>query len=151
MTEEEGQSPKMLQLVDAWLDILIDKFHDALDFYEIGKLDGELWKSIVGHVIQSNGDVNSVIVKFMQYGRFVDMGVGRGMTKGYKSELGASNFARNRNDQGQLHKFNRKAKPWYSKTKYREIARLREIMAGTMSNQALAEIENALNNYTIIQ
>ncbi|WP_343524398.1 hypothetical protein [Pedobacter sp.] len=140
----------MLQLVNAWLDILIDKLHDALDFYEIGKLDGELWKSIIGHVIQANGDVDSVIVKFMQYGRFVDMGVGRGMSKGSRLELGESNFSKKRNRLGQLLKLRRKAKPWYSKTKWREVLRLRELLADNLSGRALGEVENALRNYTMM-
>lgn len=147
--EEQSKSPELPELVEAWLEILIDQLHNALDHYEIGKLDGELWKSIVGQVIKSGGDVQSVIVKFRQYGRFLDMGVGRGMQKGSKSDIGEKKFNSKRNDRGQLHKHNRKAKPWYSKTKYREIARLRELMAGTMSGQMISEIESALHNFTI--
>lgn len=141
--ENSEHTPDLLSIVDKWLEITIDQFRDALDTYEIGKLDGELWKSIVGEVISSGREVEAVIIEFMQYGRFVDMGVGRGMTTGTRKELG-KNFFKRRNAQGQLHSNLRKAKPWYSKTKFREIATLRELMARKLSDTAISEVEGAI-------
>jgi hypothetical protein len=126
----ENQSPKLLQIVDSWLDIMIDQLHQALDTYEIGKLDGPLWNSIVGQVIASGGDVRAVIIKFLEYGRLRDMRVGRG------AAIGSGNL-------------NRKRSPWYSKTKYREIARLREVMAFNLSNSVIQDIETTTRDFNI--
>jgi len=141
---EQEQTPELLQLIDKWLDIVVDQLHNALDEYDIGKLDGDLWKSITGSIVSSGGSVQEVIVKFMQYGRFVDMGVGKGMPIGSQRKLGKKQYSKNRNGSGQLLSHNRKSKPWYSKTKYREIARLRELMADSLSDQAFSVIEGAI-------
>lgn len=147
--ETNAQAPELLEIIDKWLDITIDRLHMALDEHEIGKLDGNLWKSIMGEVVASGGNVQSVIVKFLQYGRFVDMGVGRGMTTGSRRELG-DKFFKKRNAGGQLHKHLRKAKPWYSRTKQREIGRLREIMATKLSKQTIGEVEEAIKKGVIL-
>lgn len=148
--EAPEHSPELLEIIDKWLEITIDRLHNALDEHEIGKLDGDLWKSIVGEVVASGGNVESVMVKFMQYGRFVDMGVGRGMTTGSRKELGDQKFFKKRNAGGQLHKYLRKPKPWYSKTKKREVARLREIMAAKLCKQALQDVETAIEKGMIV-
>lgn len=143
---EEQQTPDQLILIDKWLEITVDKFHQALDEYNIGKLDGELWKSIAGEIVSSGGNVEEVIIKFMQHGRFVDMGVGRGMQMGGRKSLGDAKFLNKRNAGGQLHKYSRQAKPWYSKTKYREVLRLRELLASSGSKIVLGEVEGAIKN-----
>ena len=108
---------------EKWLSMTIDSLHQALDQYNIGKLDGRLWKSIMGEVIHSGQDVEKIVIKFAQYGRFVDMGAGRGVKKG-----------------------NRKRKPWFSKTKTREVARLRELLINGMKIKAIAEIESGMKS-----
>ena len=115
---------------EQWLSVTIDSFHQALDKYNIGKLDGNLWKSIAGEVVHSGQDVEEIIIKFLQYGRFVDMGTGRGFKKG-----------------------NRKQKLWFSKTKTREVARLRELLINEMGSKVITELKNSfcgdLNIYLI--
>lgn len=137
----------ILDIIKDWLDISVEKFLEALDDYEIGKLDGELWRSIAGEIAMNGGDPEAAIIKFLQYGRMVDMGVGRGMPIGSKKALGEQKFSEKRNDKGQLKKRpKRKPKPWYSKTKYREVMRLREIMAEEIGDMTFAEVETALKN-----
>lgn len=108
---------------EKWVSMTIDSLHQALDQYNIGKLDGRLWKSIMGEVIHSGQDVEKIVIKFAQYGRFVDMGAGRGVKKG-----------------------NRKRKPWFSKIKTREVARLRELLINGMEIKAISEIESGMKS-----
>ncbi|MES2808784.1 MAG: hypothetical protein V4619_09185 [Bacteroidota bacterium] len=129
----------MNDAVKGWAEVAIDKFHQALDDYEIGRLDGALWKSLAYELVQNGGDVEAVIIKFKQYGRFVDMGVGRGVPVGVR---GTPAFSKSRKDNGQLHKYGRKAKLWYSKTKYREVAILRQILVASYGKKTLAEFES---------
>lgn len=110
-----------------WLEFTIDALHDALDKYNIGKLDGPLWDSIIGNVISSGGEVESIIIKFLQYGRFRDMRVGKGVKIG--DALSG----------------NRNKAPWFSKTKVHQISRLRELMIMSLSNKAIGEIESGLS------
>ena len=110
---------------EKWLSMTIDSLHQALDQYNIGKLDGRLWESIMGEVIHSGQDVEKIVIKFAQYGRFVDMGVGVG--RGVKTGK-------------------RKVKPWFSKTKTREVARLRTLLINGMSIKAIQEVESGLKS-----
>lgn len=117
-----------LEYVEGWLDITIDKLHQALDNYDIGQLDGQLWRSIMGEVISSGQEPDRIIIKFLQYGRFRDMRVGKG-----NKISDAKNSAR-------------KKAPWFSKTKTREISRLRELLAFNLVNRTIQEIEEAFKN-----
>lgn len=123
-----------LEYVEGWLDITIDKFHEALDDYDVGQLDGDLWRSIMGEVIRSGQEPNQVIIKFLQYGRFRDMRVGRSRPMS-SAKQGL-----------------RKKAPWFSKTKTREIARLRELLATNLVDRSIEEVHKAfsegINIYT---
>ncbi len=110
---------------DKWLSMTIDSFHRALDKYSIGEPDGRLWKSIMGQVIHSGQDVEQIIIKFMQYGRFVDRGSGRNSKK-----TGAH--------------YGRITKPWFSKVKTHEVNRLRELIISKLNNQVIHETETGL-------
>ncbi|TXI14472.1 MAG: hypothetical protein E6Q66_06335 [Pedobacter sp.] len=110
---------------EKWLSLTIENLHQALDHNNIGKLDGRLWKSIMGEVIHSGQDVEKIVIKFIQYGRFVDMGVGVG--RGVKNGK-------------------RKVKPWFSKTKTREVARLRTLLINDMAIKAIQEVEAGMKD-----
>ncbi|MDB4919855.1 hypothetical protein [Mucilaginibacter sp.] len=133
--------------VNGWAEVVIDRFHQAMDDYEIGKLDGALWSSFAYELVQANGNVDKVIFKFKQYGRFLDMSVGRGVPIGAR---GTAAFTRSRNDNGQLKHYGRKPKPWYSKTKTREIGILRTILVRDYGINTLADLESAFNTTEIV-
>lgn len=132
----------MLEMLDRWVEITIDQLHQALDHYEIGKLDGRLWHSIVGHVLKTGEEPRGVVIKFMQYGRFVDMGVGRGVPIGKRGTAAFGKY-RDYNGTSKLQVYNRQAKPWYSKTKSREIFKLRELLAANLVDKVISETEMA--------
>lgn len=134
-------------VINGWAEVVIDRFHEAMDKYDIGKLDGPLWSSFAYELKLAGGNVDEVVFKFLKYGRFVDMGVGRGVPMGGR---GTAAFAKSRNEKGQLHRYGRKRKPWYSKTKTREIGILRTILVRDYGINTLAELESAFNYTEII-
>lgn len=130
------------QFASMWAEVTIDRLHQALDKFNIGKLDGALWRSLQAEIVKSNGDVDRVITRFMQYGRFVDMGVGRGVSIG---AAGTSAFAAARNANGTLKKYARKPKKWFSRTYYHEVQRFVELYSDEFSKQIPVQIAEALN------
>ena len=79
--------------------------------YNVGDT-GELLKSFEAHVTaDSNGDPVKITFAFLYYGRFPDMGVGRGVTL---SDTPAPS---------------RQVKPWYSKTFMTEVVKLGRMIA----------------------
>ncbi|GAA4341654.1 hypothetical protein GCM10023149_54120 [Mucilaginibacter gynuensis] len=132
------QQVNMHDAVKGWAEVTIDRFHEALEKYGIGKIDGPLMRSLTYQLVQANGDVERVILKFKQYGRFIDMRVGRGMPI---SKKGTS-------DRGV--RYGRRKKPWYSKTKTREVAILREVLVRDYGVNTLANIESAFAGTQII-
>lgn len=130
------------ETISQWANVAVDRLHEALDEYEIGRLDGALWRSMAAELVRNGGNIDKVIIKFNQYGRFLDMGVGRGVPIGKR---GTENFNRARRADGKLHRYKRKAKPWYSVTKTREVAILRDVLAREYGKQIGLAIENSLN------
>ncbi|SEM66597.1 hypothetical protein SAMN05192574_101395 [Mucilaginibacter gossypiicola] len=115
--------------VKGWAEVTIDRFHEALDKYDIGRLDGALWQSLAYELVQANGDIERVIIKFKQYGRYIDMRVGKGRPIGNRR---------------------RKKSPWYSKTKTREAGILRLILMRDFGVNWLAEVEGEFNGTEIL-
>lgn len=138
-------TPKEFNL-QGWLDRTLSALRTALDQHQVGRASARLLNSIVGEVIRSNSKVDEVIIKFCQYGRFVDMGVGRGFKRGSRRTLGDDTFFKKRNVGGQLSALKRKPRPWFSKTKTREVSRLLELLATHHRNLVLNEVERAINS-----
>lgn len=85
--------------------------------------------------IQLGGGVDRVIIEFMMYGRFLDMGVGKGTT--HTDRLVAKKL--------RIGSAGRTRKAWYSKRKTYEIKRLREILTEQNIHLMLDTIESALS------
>lgn len=131
------------KMVEDWAVIVLDKWFKALSTYNIG-VTGSLMRSFSKQLESANGDVDAVIFKFLNYGRFDDMGVGRGQSLNGLVEN--RKFDRYRDAEGKMAgKLSRKKKPWYTKTFYREVAKLTAIYQEQGSDQLLQIMENALN------
>jgi hypothetical protein len=85
--------------------------------------------------VNAGGGQDRVTLKFLLYGRFLDMGVGRGAS--HTDKIVARQLKHGRTG--------RTRKPWYSKRKAYEIKRLSEILAQRSLHVPLDLIENALN------
>lgn len=115
--------------VEAWADIVIQNWHDKIDKLNINRTY-DLYNSFIHHIItNANGNIARIEFSFNYYGKFVDMGVGSGVSL---NDIGVSS---------------RRPKRWYSPVMYREIKRLAEIMAEKFARKgALAIIENIDDN-----
>jgi len=126
------------QVINNWAIITVDKFQEALVRMDVGEVDGTLMRSFKTEVQAKGGDAFAVIIRFLNYGRFVDMGVGRGQPLGFKNVqlIGGNRYGKTNNK--------RQPKKWYSKTKTREVAVLRFLMARNFSILAVKGLEAEL-------
>lgn len=111
----------MTPTLQAWADITIKQFEEKIQVLNIH--DGQLVKSFINHVLwNAGGDLNKVEFAFEYYGRFVDMGVGNGVSRANKNEMIAGNYT------------TRRAKPWFTSTFYKQVTILRQIISSQMGN-----------------
>jgi hypothetical protein len=103
------------QMVQAWAEILVLKWKDQIQKLGIG-VSNQLIDSIILDIQFKAPDIASEVrLRFNYYGKFVDMGVGRGQKKGekpvkLKKKVGKTST--------------RKAKPWYSPIFWAEFNKL---------------------------
>lgn len=93
------------------------KFNEAFRKYHIGKTQ-RLKGSTMVRSEGSGDEVSSTIIKYLMYGKYVDMGVGRGMRGGntehrQRRQYGAGKKAEHKAAGGKG--WERTAKPWYSR------------------------------------
>jgi len=108
--------------VEAWAEIVIERWENMIARLRIHHT-GNLINSFAHHVItQSGGNPERIEFAFEYYGKFVDMGVGRGVS------IGEVEFS------------DRRRKPWYSKTFFSQVKKLGEILSVKYSEKAKAVI-----------
>jgi len=108
--------------VEAWANIVIERWETKLQRLNI-RHSGKLADSFHQHVqTQANGKPELIVFTFEYYGKFVDMGVGRGVKF------------------DQVEFSNRRPKPWYSKQFFSQIEKLKDILAEKYGQKAQFEI-----------
>ncbi|MBD2700157.1 hypothetical protein IC229_05890 [Spirosoma sp. BT702] len=137
-------------LVEAWSSITIERMQKQIDqkvygrrrprsrkrsLVRTGKLRSDWRKRL--YVDRANGGIKGMQLSFMLYGRFDDMGVGKGTT------YALSKYQRVRKNGETM---TRKPSRWYSKEKAHQVHRLRELMARYYVNITLAALENYLTD-----
>ena len=118
--------------IDAWADIVLSNWMDKIEKLRIG-YSFQLDESLKYEIISNAGNLpERVEFSFNYYGKFVDMGVGKGVT---------IDLVKDRSDH------RRRPKKWYSNTMYAEIIKLREILAKKYGRiAAISIIENIDDN-----
>jgi len=133
-----------LTTVEAWADITIQNWHNNLRKQGIGST-GELFNSFAKHLVQeSGGNVALVEFTFKYYGKFVDMGVGKGIRL---SEVGE--VRKTRRELGKRKGALRSPKKWYSKELYVQVNRLKELLAVKYGQQMTSEIMEVMSGELI--
>jgi len=127
-------------VVRNWAIITMDKFQENLMRNNIGEPDGALMRSFTTELQKNGNDSMTVIIKFLKYGRFVDMGVGRGQP------LGAKNVTRSRNGSRFEKSGFRHPKKWYGKTKTKSAYILNFILMRNYGLMALQTLEQQLRS-----
>lgn len=139
-----------IQVAEEWLEIAIQNWQEEIKLLNIGNTN-DLFNSFVGRVIGSAGSVTAINLAYKYYGKYVDMGVGRGMPVGSARMLGSS-FSKKRNAKGQLHKYNRSKKPWYTGGKSGinyQVFRLAQILGGMSADKASKNVTAGFKNFKI--
>jgi len=132
------------EIAEAWAKITIIKWKKKLASNKIGDT-GTLLKSFKYNVLASaQGNVLKITLLFEYYGRFVDMGVGKGVKIGDVKESAAS-----RKFSGKMLGNRRRPKKWYSKTFHAEVMKLSEIFAKEYGHRGVVTITENLSDKSI--
>jgi hypothetical protein len=132
------------EIADAWAKITIIKWKKKLSSNRIGDT-GSLLRSFKYNVLASaQGSVLKITLLFEYYGRFVDMGVGKGVKIGDVKESATS-----RKLSGKMLGNRRRPKKWYSKTFHAEVMKLSEIFAKEYGHQGVVAITENLSDKSI--
>lgn len=143
-----AENTNILETVTAWANITNQIWEDKmvkLGLYSKGSdEDGyqHLLDSLTKHIEESAGKPVSVTFTFNYYGRFVDMGVGKGTMIGDVAENKTS-----RRLEGKQTGNRRRPKPWYASTMYAERIKLIELLAEKYAHRAaITIVENIDDN-----
>jgi len=132
------------EIAEAWAKITIIKWKRKLASNRIGNT-GTLLRSFKYNVLASaQGNVLKITLLFEYYGRFVDMGVGKGVKIGDVKESAAS-----RKLSGKMLGNRRRPKKWYSKTFHAEVMKLSEIFAKEYGHRGVIAITENLTDKSI--
>ena len=104
----------------AWADIVIERWENRIA--QLNVMDtGELLRSFQAQVaMDANGNGEKIIFTYAYYGRFSELGVGKGVKAGMDSR--------------------RQKKPWYTKVFFGQVNQLARIMAEKYGQEATMKI-----------
>lgn len=121
-----------LAMARQWADIVIERWIRRIHSLRIGSA-GELLRSLHSQVVSdAKGDPAKITFFYLYYGKFPDMGVGRGVKLGESSET-------------------RKKKPWYSSIFLREVNTLGRLMAERYGYDAASLPLRAFENMSSLE
>lgn len=135
-----------LQLARKWLDYTIERFIENMRKLRI-RHTGALMASFKKQVIGAASGRLQLQLSYALYGKFIDMGVGRGMGQGVRK--GDDGYDRIRNSRGQLKRRQRKARKWYSKEIAYQTKRLAELMSDLHGTLLISAVGDALPAETV--
>ncbi|MES1224285.1 MAG: hypothetical protein ABUT20_52810 [Bacteroidota bacterium] len=128
------------QLATDWLKITIQYLKDKLDENDVSRDRLILYNSFAEEIAASGPEqVESVMIKFKFYLRYLDMGVGRGVPVG--SRFAKADYFKKRNRSGKLIQMRRKKKSVYNKPMAYQIKRYQELLTDLFGFKAVQVIE----------
>ncbi len=131
-------------IADDWAEITIERWKKAIKDKGIGVTQSLI--NSFNHELQMAGnDVKVVIIRFNFYGRFRDMGVGRGL-KAYERGSNKQNLIAAKRYGANVGFVGRQPKKWYNKIKTAETYRLGELLATAEGKQLIQNIEADFSN-----
>lgn len=135
----------------SFLKIAIERFKGSLDkkLYRYRSRGARkltrtrnLYNSMEDYMIMGTSGIDMLQIKFLLYGRFLDMGVGKGTN--VNAAMLRKRYTVHRSEEP------RKPIRWYSKTKEAEQHKLAEILASQYGIGMVKLAENLLNNTVTI-
>lgn len=137
---DQKNTPSQYEIATEWLRISIERFQKAIEKSGVGMERKNLFNSFISSIEKdSDGMVQRALIRFKFYGRYVDMGVGRGVPIG--SRAAKMDYYKYRNNKGQLLNYGRKPKKWYSKTLAAQSKKLSELMSQHFGIKAIQVLE----------
>lgn len=129
--------------VDKWARLTIKRFKNKQQALKIGK-SGKLARSFKQSLQMNGREVTGVTISFDFHGRFVDMGVGRGLAA-YERGTNRQNRQAGKRLHAKVEYHDRQPKRWFNKPKMARIYTLREILAGRLNNFTASEVKKGLS------
>lgn len=136
-------------LADAWARYVIEKWQGAIKDKNIG-ITGALIRSFSREIQMAGDDVKMVIMRFNFYGRFRDMGVGRGL-KAYERGSNKTNLIGAKRYGANVSYTGRQPKKWYNKIRVAQTYRLGELLATEEGKRLIQNIEADFSNTITIK
>ncbi|MBC6988577.1 hypothetical protein [Hymenobacter sp. BT491] len=128
--------------VERWLEITLSNLREQVIKQKVRDTD-ELLDSIKGQLVAAaDGDVERLSIAYALYGKFADMGVGRGMGAGVRKSNSA--YTKIRDAKGQLYRYSRKKRQWYSKEMGRQTMRLSTLLSEFYGDTMIAMAQDAV-------
>ncbi|MBW6491867.1 MAG: hypothetical protein K0B15_11815 [Lentimicrobium sp.] len=137
-------NPDLNKTIDAWSTFVLERWHKKISMLQIGysqQLEDSLSRELFA---QSAGDAAKVTFSFHYYGKFSDMGVGKGVDLGSVSSL-KSDRALGGNETGNR----RRPKKWYSPVFYTEVAKLKFILAKNYAHSGALAITETISDTSL--
>ena len=130
-----------LELATKWLDFTVESFVENMRKLRI-RDTGTLMASFKKQVIGGAEGRLQLQLSYALYGKFIDMGVGRGMGQGIRR--GDDGYDRIRNSRGRLQRQERKARKWYGKEMSYQTKRLAELLSELHGTILISSVSDAL-------
>lgn len=122
--------------VRAWNDTMIKIWHERIAL--MGAIDtGTLYNSVVALPIRADGRFYDFTLSqsFMQYGIYVDRGVGKEFGRGNPGDV---NVVQRKRRGRQAYRGQREIRPWFTKSYYHSIRNLTDFLAQNMGREFVA-------------
>lgn len=130
------------KVISDWARYTIERLQKSIDKRRIGDTGSLRYSQLYNLAALANGGVEAVKLEFNYYGKFLDMGVGRGQKiESVKSNREVYNLVGG----------GRRPKQWFSKTLWGEVAALTELLSvkyGVQGTKIVKDaIEDRVRNY----
>ncbi|MCA8830518.1 hypothetical protein [Hymenobacter pini] len=135
-----------LEVAKKWLDITIERFIENMRKLRIEDT-GTLMASFKKQVVSSAEGRLQLQLSYALYGKFVDMGVGRGMGAGIRKP--DDGYDRIRNSNGSLKRYKRKKRNWYAREIGYQTKRLAELMSDLHGTLLISAVSEGLPSETV--
>lgn len=130
--------------IDKWARFTIERWRGKQRDLAIG-VSGHLSRSMRYALQMSGRDVTGVSFSFPMYGRFVDMGVGRGL-RSHERSTNVMNRNAAKSVGAQVLYSVRKPKRWFNKPKMARIYALKEMLAGRVAAGVSTQVSDNMGN-----
>lgn len=136
-----NREAEMKQVVSDWAKYTIERLQKQITKKKIGVTGSLNYSLLYKLAALSGGGVSSVNLEFNYYGKFIDMGVGRGQKiESVKSNREVYNLVGG----------GRRPKKWFSKTLYGEVAALADIMSTKYGEQGARVLKESIQQSIIL-